>query len=434
MDALQIGIIGIVALFILLFSGMPIGLAFILVGFVGYTIAFNLEGALSLIRTVPYATFSDYGFSVIPLFILMGDLAFSARLSSDLYDSAHGFLGGLRGGLAMTTIAACAAFAAVSGSSPATAATMGKVALPEMKRYKYSSVLASGTVAAGGTIGILIPPSVIMIVYAIITEQSIGRLYMAGFIPGILQAVFFIVTIAILCWFNPLLGPPGPVTNLKEKFKALSKGWSAIVLIIIVIGGIYLGWFSANEAAGIGAFGALVIGLALRRITWQNFRSALRETFKTSGMIFIIITGALIFGYFLTVTGVSRSLVTLMSDLEVSRYVVIAIIIVIYLVLGCVMDGIAMVLITVPIFFPLVQSLGFDPIWFGIVVVIMVEAGLITPPVGMNVFVIKGIAEDIPMYSIFRGIVPYLLATAILLILLFVWPQIALFLPSTMRV
>jgi len=432
MNPIVIGFIGIAALFLLLFSGMRLGWAFMLVGFIGYGLAFNFVGAFSVLRTVPYATLSDYGLSVIPLFVLMGSLAFYSGLSKDMYESAHGFLGSLRGGLAMTTIAACAAFAAMSGSSPATAATMGKVALPEMRRYKYADVLSTGAVAAGGTIGILIPPSIILIIYGIIAEQSIGALYMAGFIPGILQAILFILTIAVLCWRKPAIGPPGPRTNLKQKLVALSKGWSMLVLFFLVLGGIYLGWFSVTEAAGVGAFGAFAIGLVLRRLSWQNFKEALLDTTKTTAMVFLIITGALIFGYFLTVTGVSQKIADLMIGLAVSKYIIVMIIVVIYLILGCMMDGIAMILITVPIFFPLVQALGFDPIWFGIIIVIVVEAGLITPPVGMNVFVIKGVAKDVPMYTIFRGVMPFLVVDILLLALLFVWPQIALFLPSTM--
>ena len=433
MSPVSIGFAGVAVLFLLLFSGMPLGWAFILVGFIGYGLAFSFGGALSLLRTVPYATFSDYGLSVIPLFILMGSLAFSAGLGKDMYDSAHGFLGSLRGGLAMTSVVACAAFAAMSGSSPATAATMGKVALPEMKRYKYGDALATGAIAAGGTIGILIPPSVILIIYGIITEQSIGALYMAGFLPGILQAILFVLTIAILCRRNPVIGPPGPRTNFKQKLIALNKGWSMVVLFVIVLGGIYLGVFSVTEAAGVGAFGAFVIGLVLRRLNWQNFKGAVLDTAKTTAMIFLIIAGALIFGYFLTVTGVSGGIADFMMGLAVSRYVILLIVIVIYLILGCMMDGIAMILITLPIFFPLIQSLGFDPIWFGIIIVIVVEAGLITPPVGLNVFVIKGVAKDVPMYTIFRGVIPFLLADILLMALLFIWPQIALFLPNTMR-
>jgi C4-dicarboxylate transporter DctM subunit len=432
MTPLEMGFAGVVLVFIFLFSGIPIGIAFMVVGFVGYGFAFSFDGALGVLRTVPYSTFADYGFSVIPLFILMGSFAFASRLSEDLYSAAHGVLGPLKGGLAMATVAACGAFAAISGSSIATAATMGKVALPEMRKYKYDSGLATGSIAAGGTIGILIPPSVIFIIYGIITEQSIGRLYMAGFIPGILQVFLFLITITIMCWLNPELGPRGPKNNFGDKIKAFTKGWSALVLFLIVIGGIYLGWFSANEAAGIGAFLAFIIGLSLKRLTWRSFKDALLDTTKDTAMIFLILTGALVFGYFLTVTGVGHSVSQSLAGLAVDKYIIFIMIVVIYLVLGCLMDSLAMILITVPIFFPLIKALGFDPIWFGVVIVIVVEMGMITPPVGMNVFVIAGIAKDVPMYTIFKGIIPFVIADIILIALITVWPQIALFLPGTM--
>jgi C4-dicarboxylate transporter DctM subunit len=428
MDPLLIGFIGVVVLFILIFAGMPLGLAFLLVG----GLALNWEGAFSTLRTVAYSTFSDYGFTVIPLFVLMGSIAFVTGMSEDLYTSAHHMFGRLRGGLAMATVAACAAFAAISGTSIATAATIGKIAYPEMKRYRYDPKLSTAVICAGGTIGILIPPSIIFIIYGIITEQSIGKLYMSGFLPGILQALLFIITTAILCWRFPSWGPPGPSTTLVEKLKAVSKSWAVVVLFIVVIGGIYMGWFSANEAAGVGAFMAFIIGLVLRRLTWKGLKEALLDTAQTTSMIFIIVTGALVFGYFLTVTGVSKTIATTMAGLPVDRYVIFALIIVIYLVLGCLMDSMSMILITVPIFYPMMLALHFDPIWFGVVIVMVVEMGLITPPVGMVVFVVKGITGDVPMYTIFKGLVPFLIADLVLLTLLTIFPQIALFLPSTM--
>ena len=432
MTPLEMGFAGIILLFIFLFSGIPIGIAFMVVGFVGYGFTFSFEGALGVLRTVPYSTFADYGFSVIPLFILMGALAFASRLSEDLYAGTHGVLGTLKGGLAMATVAACGAFAAISGSSIATAATMGKVALPEMRKYKYDSGLATGAIAAGGTIGILIPPSVIFIIYGIITEQSIGRLYMAGFIPGILQVFLFIGTIGVISWIKPNMGPPGPKNSFIDKLTSLGKMWSAGVLFILVIGGIYLGWFSANEAAGLGAFLTFIIGICLKRLTWRGFKEALIDTTKDTAMIFLIVTGALVFGYFLTVTGVGHTIAQSLAGLAINRYLIFIMIVIIYLILGCLMDSLAMILITVPIFFPLMMKLGFDPIWFGVVIVIVVELGLITPPVGLNVFVIKGIAQDVPMYTIFKGIIPFVIADIVLIALITIWPEIALFLPGTM--
>ncbi len=432
MSPLILGVIGTIIAFILLFSGMPLGLAFGLVGFFGYAAAFNVFGALGVLRTVPFSTFADYGLSIIPLFILMGSLAYAARLSEDLYDSAHSFFGGLRGGLAITTVAACGAFAAISGSMIATAATMCKVAYPEMRRYRYDSALATGSIAAGGTIGILIPPSIMFILYGIIAEQSIGRLYLAGFIPGVILVTFYIITISLLCWRNPKLGPPGPKTNFRQKLVALPKGWSAVVLFLLVIGGIYAGWFSVNEAAGVGAFACLLIGLGLRRLTWQSFKEALLDTAKTTAMVFLIMTGALIFNYFLAVTGVSEAFAKFVISLNLSKYVIAVFIIIVYLVLGALMDELAMIFITVPIFTPLIIGIGWDPIWFGVIVVMACVAGGIAPPVGMNVFVISGMIKDVPMFTIYRGIIPFLAADVALMLLLIAFPEIALFLPSTM--
>lgn len=433
MTPLEIGIIGTVVAFVLLFSGMPLGLAFAVTGFFGYAVAFNMNGALGVLKTVPFATFSDYTLSVIPLFILMGALAFSARLSEELYQGARGLFGSLRGGLAMTTVAACGAFAAISGSMIATAATMCKVALPEMRRYRYDNSLATGCIAAGGTIGILIPPSIMFILYGIMAEQSIGKLYLAGFIPGIIQVILFITAISLVCWRNPAMGPPGPKTNLREKLKSILKGWSALVLFLITIGGIYAGWFSANEAAGIGAFCCFLIGLGLRRLTWTTIKEALLDTAKTTSMVFLIMTGALIFNYFLTVTGVSQAFAESITSLNLSKYVVIIFIIILYLILGALMDELAMILITVPLFFPLVTGIGWDPIWFGVIVVMACVAGGIAPPVGMNVFVIHGMAKDVPMFTIYRGVMPFLAADVILMFLLVAFPEIALFLPSMMK-
>jgi len=430
---LTVGLIGIGILFILLFSRMPIGFVMALVGFVGFAYLTGFEPALGLLRTVPYRTFADYGMSVIPLFILMGEFCFFAGLSKDLYDTVHNWLGHLRGGLSMATVGACAGFAAVSGSSLATAATMGKVALPEMKRYKYDDRLATGSIAAGGTIGILIPPSVVLIIYGVITEQSIGKLFAAGFIPGILEAVFYMFTIYIICRRNPLMGPPGPSTSLRQKIVSLKNTWVVLLLFVLVIGGLYFGVFSPTEAAGVGAFGAFAFGLARRRLGWQAIKSSLIEAGKTTAMIFIILTGAMILGYFLAVSRLPFELASFIGGLVINRYLILGFILVIYILLGCVMDSLAMILLTVPIFFPLITQLGFNPIWFGILIVRVCEIGLITPPVGLNVYIIKGVAEDVPMHTIFKGIIPFLIADICHVALLVAVPQISLLLPSLMR-
>lgn len=333
----------------------------------------------------------------------------------------------------MATVAACAGFAAVSGSSLATAATMGKVALPEMKRYGYDKGLAAGAVAAGGTIGILIPPSVILVIYAILTEESIGKLLLAGFIPGVLEAVFYFITIYIICKRNPQAGPAGPATSFRKKVVALKGVWMILVLFVVVMGGIYFGWFSPTYAAGIGAFGAFIFLLARRRLTWQVLKDSLFDTGKTTAMIFLIMMGAMIFGYFLAQSRLPFEMAGYIVGLGIHPNLVLALILVFYLLLGCVMDSLAMILITVPVFFPVITALGFDPIWFGIIIVRVCEIGLITPPVGLNVYIIKGIAgEDTSMFTIFRGIAPFLIADLCHVGLLVAVPQLALFLPETM--
>lgn len=433
MTPLMVGVIGIVVLFILLFSEMPIGFAMALVGFIGFAYLAGFDSALGILRIVPYATFADYGLSIIPLFILMGEFCFFAGLSRDLYDTVHSWLGHLRGGLAMATVGACAGFAAVSGSGVATAATMGAVALPEMRRYNYDDALATGCVAAGGTIGVLIPPSVILVLYGVITEQSIGKLFLAGFIPGVLEAVLYIFTIYILCKRNPNLGPPGPKTSIMQKIASLKNTWIVLLLFVLVIGGIYMGVFSPTEAAGVGAFGAFVFGLARRRLGWKAIKRSLSETGKTTAMIFVIIVGAMFLNYFLAVSRLPFELASIIGGLEVNRYVILALILVLYIILGAVMDEIGMLLLTVPIFYPVILTLGFDPIWFGIIVIRMCEMGMIAPPVGINVFIISGVAKDVPMFTIYRGIIPFFIADIFEVALLVAIPQIVLFLPGSMK-
>lgn len=432
MTAVTAGLIGIVVLFLLLFSRMYIGIAMALVGLIGFACIRGFENALGLVQIVPYGVFSSYAMIVLPLFILMGQFAFYSGLSKDLYDTVHNWLGRLRGGLAMATVGACAFFAAVSGSSLATAATIGTVALPEMKRYGYDDKLATGAIAAGGTLGIMIPPSVTLVIYGLTVEQSIGKLFLAGFIPGILQAIFYMITIYVLTKRNPALGPPGPATSFKEKIVSLKNTWVVLVLFVLIIGGLYLGVFSPTEAAGVGAFGAFVFALARRRLKWQNFKDSLLETISTTGMVFLIMVGATLLTYFLSVSRLPAELSNTVLGLGVNRYIVLFFILLVYLILGCLMDPISMMLITLPIFYPLIVKAGFDPIWFGIMVTRMAEIGNITPPVGVNVFVIKGIAKDVEMYTIFRGIIPFLISDLFHVALLIVVPEIATFLPSSM--
>ncbi len=426
------GSVGIGVLLIILFSRMPIAFGMGLTGFLGFAYLVGVGPALGLLKTVPYSTFASHSLSVIPLFILMGAFAFSAGLSKDLYEAAYKVFGNLRGGLAMATVGACACFAAISGSSMATAATMGTVSLPEMKKYNYDPALATGSVAAGGSMGILIPPSVILIIYGIITEQSIGKLFLAGFIPGVMEAVFYMIVIAVITRFKPEMGPRGPRTTFSEKLRALAKTWEVLTLFIVVIGGIYLGIFTPTEAAGIGAFGAFIFAVIKKRMTWAAFKESLSSSIKTSVMVFAIILGAMLLGYFLSVTRIPFDLAGYIGDLHINRYMILVLILLTFIVLGCVIDTMAIILLTVPIFFPLIVQLGFDPIWFGILVVRVTEIGLLTPPVGLNVFVIKGVAPDVPIGTIFRGIVPFLIADFIHVALLIAFPQITLFLPNMM--
>ena len=432
MTPVTVGTIGLSVMIVLMFAGMPIGFAMGLVGFVGFAYLNGFDAALSLIGMVPYRTFTDYGFSVIPLFMLMGTFSFAAGISSELYDAARKLMGRVPGGLAMASIAACAAFGAICGSSTATGATMAVVALPEMRKVRYHPGFATATIAIGGTLGIMIPPSLTFIIYGIIAEQSVGKLFIAGIFPGIVGALLLIGTIAVRCHLDPLLGPPGTRTTLKEKIASFKGIWVAFLIFIVVIGGIYTGFFSPTEAAGVGCFCTLVFAVARSRLTWKSFLESLYNTVKISCMCFIIVVGAMIFSYFLTITRLPAELSAAIGG-GWNRYAALAAILVIYLFLGCIMDTIAMILLTVPIFLPLITAYGFDPIWFGVIVTLMAEISLVTPPVGMNVFVISGVAKDVPMYSTFRAMGPYLIPMLILVVLLIAFPQIALFLPTSMK-
>jgi C4-dicarboxylate transporter, DctM subunit len=436
MSPAMVGLIGFIILIAILFTGMPVAFCMGLVGLLGFIYLNGFDSGLGLITGIAYNTFADYGMSVIPLFVLMGSFCFFADLSKDIYKTAHDWLGHIRGGLAITTLGACAAFGAICGSSIACAVSMGTAAIPEMRRYKYDDSLAAGVVAAGGTIGSLIPPSVAFMIYGIITEQSIGKLFLAGIIPGLVQTALFVVTVYIICRINPTMGPAMPGTTFTQKVRSLKNTWIVLVLFLLVIGGLLKGVFSPTEAAGIGAFGALIFAIAKRRLGWKGIKNSLDDTGKTTAMVFTILLGAMILNYFIAVTRLPVEMANLISGLHISRYFIIGIIFVIYLILGCVMDTMAMMLLTVPILFPLLcgpGGLGFDPIWFGVFVVWMCEMGMITPPVGLNVFVIKGVAKDVPMSTIFRGIIPFILADVIGVVLLVVIPQQALFLPGLMK-
>lgn len=426
------GLIGIILLLLLLFSSMPIGPVMALIGFAGFSYLVNPDASLTILGTSPYRTVSNHTMSTIPLFILMGMLCFHAELSKDIYTTIRNWVGRLPGGLAMSTVGGCAGFAAVSGSSMATAVTMGTLALPEMRRYKYDDGLACGCVAAGGSIGILIPPSIAFIIYASLTELSIGKLFIAGIIPGLMEAVFYIITIYILCKIKPSLGPPGPSSTLKEKVLSLKDTWGILVLFILVMGGIYGGIFTPTEAAGVGAFGALLLGLIKRNMTRQKILISLADASKNTAMLLLMLIGADIFSYFLTMTQIPFMLSDFVVALPVSNAVTLWAILLVYIILGCIMPIIPAIILTIPIFMPVVTGLGYDPIWFGVIVVTMAEIGQITPPVGINVFALSGVAKDVPLGSIFKGIFPFLVADILRVILIFFFPALALFLPSLM--
>jgi len=434
MSPVIVGVIGLAILLLLLSIRLPVGFTMALVGLSGFIYLVSPEGGLTMAARACWDQFNSYSFSVIPLFILMGQFAFSSGISRRLYKSAHNWLGHMRGGLAMATIGACAGFAAVCGSSTATAATMGAVALPEMRRYKYDPALATGSIAAGGSMGILIPPSVILIVYGIMTEQSIGKLFAAGFLPGILEALLYISTISIICRLNPGLGPRGPRSPFKEKVIGLWGGTAeTLAIFIFVIGGLFVGWFTPTEAGGVGAFAVLALSVATRRLSWKGFTESVYTATGTTAMILIIVVGAIIFNKFVAVTRVPFALANWVVGLDLPPLVVMGLIILVYLIGGCFMDALGLILLTVPIFFPVAMSLGFDPIWFGIIITRVTEIGVITPPVGMNVYVIKGVATDVPLVTIFRGIIPFLMADIVSVMLLLFIPQIALFLPSIIK-
>ena len=432
LDRETIGLIGIVAMLILLALRMPIGIAMLLVGISGFAWLNGVPAALSALGNAPYSYSTVYDLAVIPLFVLMGNCAAVSGMSRDLYSAAYAWLGHLRGGLASATIAACAGFAAVSGSSVASAVTMGRVCLPEMKRYKYDDGFAAGTVAAGGTLGILIPPSTAFVIYAILTEQSIGKLLLAGFIPGILLALLFIATIAIWTRFRPELGPPGEHASRQERMRTLIQAGPMVVIVALSIGGIYLGFFTPGEAAAVGALLSFILAFWRRTVTWESLSSILLETVKTTAFVFLILIGAFVFGPFLALSGLPEQLAKWLVSLDVHRYVVLTIIIFIYIGLGMFLEGFSILVLTLAIVIPIIEALHFDLIWFGVIMVIVLEMGLISPPVGINVFVVKGLVPDTPIGEIFKGILPFWAAMGVCILLLILFPQIALFIPNTM--
>lgn len=433
-------VMGLIAVLVLVLLRMPIAFAMGLVGMIGLMGERGLRGAVSFVGRTILDTAQDYGLSVIPLFILMGLFVNRGGLSRELYQVSFAFLGHLRGGLAMATIVACGGFSAICGSSLATAATMSKVAMPEMRRFNYADSLSTASIAAGGTLGILIPPSVILVIYGLLTETSIGKLFIAGIIPGIIGIGFYLGAVAFTVWRKPESGPAGDRVDWAGRMTALKNIWAVLLLFFIVIGGLYGAldvWplnltFSPTEAAGMGAMGAFLIALFRGGLTWRDTFGALKETSVTTATLFSVLIGASIFSNFVNIAGMPEALRVFVEQNAVSPMMVMVLILLVYLVLGCVFESLSMLLLTVPIFFPLVVSLGFDPVWFGIVVVVAVEISLITPPVGLNVFVLKGVVGDVSTGTIFKGVTPFWVADILRLALLVSVPALVLFLPNQM--
>jgi tripartite ATP-independent transporter DctM subunit len=425
-------LIGFAVLLSFVFLRMPIAFAMGVVGFVGFAWLgdWNWLAATSMAGQRVITTAQNYGLSVVPLFILMGNLVSRAGLSSELYAASNAFLGHRRGGLSMATIVACGGFSAICGSSLATAATMSKVAMPPMRKYGYADSLSTASIAAGGTLGILIPPSVILVIYGLMTETSIRELFAAGFIPGMIGILFYLGAVQFVVWRNPAAGPRGDRLNWPERMIALRGVWGTLILFGVVMGGIYGGVFTPTEAAGIGAGGALLIALSRRALTWRTLFDTLAETARTSATLFTVLIGALIFSSFVNRAGLPDGLLELVNSFDVAPMVVIVLILAVYIVLGCVFESLSMLLLTIPVFFPLVETFGFHPVWFGIVVVVVTEISLITPPVGLNVFVLSGVLRDVSTSTVFKGVTPFWCADILRLALLVFVPGISLLLPN----
>ncbi len=432
MSSDAVAIIGFVILFVLMLLRVPIGMAMGLVGVGGFAYLSGGGPALKIVGHTTMRTVTDFNFAVIPLFLLMGSLATTSGMSRELFRAANAFVGHLRGGLGIATIAACGGFAAICGSSVATAATFSRVAYPEMRRFGYPQSFATGVIAAGGTLGIMIPPSTVFAVYGLITQQDVGKLFVAGIIPGILAVLMYMATISIIGALRPGFLPAGQRSSWKERLEGVREVWATVLLFVFVIGGIYGGMFTATEAAGMGAGGAFIIGIARGRLSRADILRSLLEATRTTAAVFTVLIGALLFGYFLTITQTPQKVSEFFGSLGLGAYGILGVIMLMYLVLGCLMDALAMIILTIPIVFPVITALGFDPIWFGVIIVMTVELGLIHPPVGMNIFVIKSVVEDVKISTIFYGVLPFIVTDLIRLAILIAFPILALWLPSKM--
>ncbi len=430
MSAAVIGIIGVLIFLVLIFLGMNIGLALLLVGFVGYAVVLNPEAAIGMLRKVPATQASTYALIVIPLFIMMGNFGYQAGLSSNLYKAGHSWLSRLPGSLAAGTIAASAGFGAICGSCAATCATMGTIALPEMRKHNYADRLSTGSIAMGGTLGILIPPSTPMIIYCIMAEESIGKQFIAGILPGIMMAILSIITIVVMVKMKPSWAPAPTKATWRERFSSLKGLWGVVLLFGAVLGGMFSGFFSVNQSAAIGAFLAILLTLVNRRLNWHTFKAAMRDTVTTFAMTFLIVIGASVFSSFLAITKMPMMLADAFQSMDVSFGVVLLLMTIVYIILGMLMDELPMIMLTVPIFLPIVASYGVDFIWFGIYIILVMELGAIAPPVGLNCFIIQGVARDIPLGTIYKGALPFVITILIGIVLLYLFPDIVMVLPN----
>lgn len=430
MDRDVVALAGFVLMFLLMAIRVPIGIAMGIAGVGGFALLSGLKPALNLLANVPLSVVTDYNLSVIPMFVLMGAFASHAGMSKELFSAGRAWLGHRKGGLALASIAACAGFAAINGSSVATAATMTQVALPEMRRAGYHPGFSSGLIAAGGTLGIMIPPSVIFVLYGIMTETDISKLFAAGVLPGLMAVLFYALVVSAMAHWSPQSLPKGKFHSLAERIGTLRELWAVLLLFLFVLGGIYGGLFTVQEASGVGAVGTLLIGIARGHLRWPNIKQALIDSLRVSSAIMMIVVGAFLFGYFLAITQFTQKSVDWLVNLPVGPYGILALVMLGYFILGAVMDELAMILLTVPIVFPVMIKLGFDPVWFGVIIVMAVSFGMICPPVGMNVFVINSIAKDVSLEAIYKGTMPFIAVDLLRLIILCAFPSIALWLPS----
>lgn len=434
MSLTLVGILGIVFLLLVMFVlGMPVGFAMGIVGFCGFWYVVSFKAAIAMVGGDIWTTFSKYGLTVVPLFIFLGYLAFNSGIAERLYSAAYKWLGHWRGGLAIATIGADELFAAICGSNTATAATMGTVALPQMKRYGYDMRLASGTVVTGGTLGTVMPPSVVLIIIGLQTEQSIVKLFLGGILPAVLLGLLFVLTIMVLCRIHPTFGPAGPKTSLGEKIRSLTGVLEAVTIFVLIIGGLYAGVFTPTEAGAAGVFFTLLVTIPMGRLSWKGFLNSFTETLKISCMVFFLVTGAIIFGRFLAVTRLPFAVADYAAALPVSPYLILAVVLMIYLIGGCFVDSLGFLVLTIPIFFPLGMALGFDPIWYSILLTMVTTMGAITPPVGVNIYVVKALTPDVELGTIFRSVAFFLAACLVCIALLILFPKIVLLIPYMAR-